>query len=85
MAWLKAQWQSLQNRPDVSWQRFKRGVMFFVASVLLLFAGAHYWIWLQILGLICLVIGLGYAAIGYIGILAYRLTLLKQKPFRNKQ
>lgn len=73
MKWLKNRWKRLQSRPDLSWRRFKLGVLLFAVSVMLVYAGAHYWIWLQVIGLVLLAFALSFAISGYVGILAYRL------------
>ena len=80
MEWFKNKWHQLQSRPDLSWRRFKLGVLLFAAAVMLLYAGAHYWIWLQAIGLVCLASGLGYAIAGYVGILAFRLGRFQRRP-----
>ncbi|WP_339772195.1 hypothetical protein [uncultured Paraglaciecola sp.] len=59
--------------PHKSWGRFKYGLGFFCIGVALVLLGANSWIWLQIPGLLALIIGCIYALYGYVGILAYRM------------
>jgi NhaP-type Na+/H+ or K+/H+ antiporter len=70
MNWL----QKLANQPDKRWAEFKLGLGIFVLGVILVLAGARWWIWLQIPGVLCLLVGSVIAAKGYLGILFYRLT-----------
>jgi hypothetical protein len=64
----------LASNPQKSWARFKIGLGFFVSGVILIFASPYIWLWLQIPALLCLILGGGFAIVGYGGILAYRLT-----------
>ncbi len=64
----------LGSTPHLSWARFKKGLGLFVAGVVLLYAGAAYWIWLQIPAIVVLTIGFGLAAYGYLGIFANRFA-----------
>lgn len=71
----KQNWlQRLGSQPSKSWARFKLGLVIFCIGAALVLLGAKYWLWLQVVGLIFLVAGIVPAAIGYAGILAYRLT-----------
>ncbi|WP_340677203.1 hypothetical protein [Paraglaciecola sp.] len=78
MNWL----QKLANQPDKRWAEFKLGLGIFVVGVMLILAGARWWIWLQIPALLFLLVGSLIAAKGYLGILVYRLTInfKKVKP-----
>lgn len=64
----------LGNDPHKSWADFKIGLGVFILGVVLILAGAQYWVWLQLPGLLALVIGFGYAAKGYIGIFSHRFS-----------
>lgn len=66
--------QRLANDPHQSWTKFKRGLGLFCIGAVLILLGAKYFIWLQIPGLFFLAIGLIFAIVGYVGILAHRLT-----------
>lgn len=70
----------LASQPQVSWQRFKRGLILFGLGVAFILSGAKWWVWLQIPGLGLLAIGIAYAAWGYAGLLAYRLTQAFNRP-----
>ena len=70
---LKKQLCKLVADPHKSWGRFKYGLGFFVAGVILILIGSQNCMWLQIPGLIGLGIGCVFALYGYIGILAYRM------------
>ncbi|UAA38883.1 hypothetical protein KIH87_00450 [Paraneptunicella aestuarii] len=74
---LKQLINKLAQSPDVSWKRFKIGLVCFALSVVLILVGAQSFVLLQIPGLILLVIGLLIAARGYIGIVCYRLSQFK--------
>ena len=65
-----------------SWAEFKLGLALFVVGVLLIFAGARFWVWLQIPGLLILAAGGLIAGKGYLGIFANRFaqTLNRTKP-----
>lgn len=71
---LKALLTRLGNDPQRSWVDFKIGLAIFVLAVILILAGARFFYWLQIPGLVCLVIALYYSAKGYIGIFAHRFS-----------
>lgn len=71
---LKALLTRLGKDPQKSWADFKIGLGIFVLAVILILAGARYYYWLQIPGLVCLVIALYYAAKGYAGICAHRFS-----------
>ena len=73
--WLRA----LASQPTQRWAEFKLGLGIFVCGVLLILAGARWWVWLQIPGLGCLLVGGLLAAKAYLGILIYRLTLNLKK------
>ncbi|KXI30158.1 hypothetical protein [Paraglaciecola hydrolytica] len=75
MKWL----QNFANQTDKRWAEFKFGLGIFVIGALLILAGARWWMYLQIPAVILLLIGGGYAAKGYFGILLYRLTSNFQK------
>lgn len=62
----------LGSDPLKSWANFKIGLMFFVCGAALIYAGLVLWIGLQIAGIIGLVIGSGFAFVGYVGIFANR-------------
>lgn len=64
----------LGSDPQLSWARFKKGLAFFVLGVVLLYAGALYWIWLQIPAVVLLSFGFITAAYGYLGIFANRFS-----------
>jgi hypothetical protein len=66
--------QRLANEPTKRWAEFKLGLGIFVLGVMAILAGAKYWIWLQIPGLLLLVIGSVIAGKGYLGILIFRLS-----------
>lgn len=70
--------------PHRSWASFKTGLGIFVAGVVLLLTGAAYWMWLQIPGVVCMVIGFFFVARGYVGIFANRfaqtLNRMPSKP-----
>ncbi len=71
----KQNWlQRLGSNPEKSWSRFKLGLVIFSAGAALILLGARYWVWLQVIGLLFLIAGTIPAAVGYAGILAYRLT-----------
>ncbi|MFQ3196379.1 MAG: hypothetical protein ACJAUL_001075 [Paraglaciecola sp.] len=70
----------LASNPQKSWTRFKIGLGFFVCGVILIFASRHLWIGWQIPALLFLALGVGFAIIGYGGILAYRLTSAFKPP-----
>ena len=79
----------LGSEPHLSWARFKKGLGLFVCGVVLLYAGAAFWIWLQIPALIILTIGFVLAAYGYLGIFANRfaqtLNNLNPRGAQDKQ
>ena len=62
----------LGNNPLKSWADFKIGLAVFVVGVVLIYAGAAYWIWLQIPAIIFLAAGVFFALKGYLGIFAHR-------------
>ncbi|MDP5029857.1 MAG: hypothetical protein NWQ54_08830 [Paraglaciecola sp.] len=64
------------------WTEFKLGLGIFTAGAILILVGAQDWIWLQVPGLLLLVVGGLVAARGYLGILVFRLTgsFNKAKP-----
>lgn len=64
----------LGSDPVKSWADFKIGFVVFVLGVALVYAGAAFWVWLQIPGIICLVIGGLFALKGYVGIFANRFS-----------
>ncbi|MGS2721080.1 hypothetical protein [Paraglaciecola aestuariivivens] len=66
--------QKLAKDPHTSWIQFKRGVGIFCIGAVGILLGAKYYYWLQIPGLLLLVIGSLYAIKGYFGILAYRMS-----------
>lgn len=74
--------QQYANQTDKRWAEFKLGLGIFVCGVLFILAGARWWVWLQIPGLGCLLIGALIAAKGYLGILLYRLffSVRRVKP-----
>lgn len=57
------------------WLQFKKGLLLFVVSVLLILAGYRWHALLQIPGLLLLFPALFFAIRGYYGILKYRLSL----------
>lgn len=63
---------------QLAWRRFKTGVACFTAGALLIFAG--YWSFplLQLPGLLLLLVGTGFAFVGYLGILRFRLSSFKK-------
>ncbi|MGJ8679791.1 hypothetical protein [Paraglaciecola sp.] len=64
----------LADNPNKSWARFKLGLGIFCVGAVLILLGARYWFWLQIPGLLLIAIGIIPAIIGYLGILAHRMT-----------
>lgn len=77
----KQNWfKRLADNPNQSWRRFTLGLGIFGVGAVLILLGAQYWFWLQIPGLLLLVIGLIPAAIGYFGILAHRMTAGFKRP-----
>lgn len=64
----------LGNDPIKSWTDFKIGLVIFVVGMALIYAGAAFWVWLQIPGVICLAIGGFFALKGYLGIFANRFS-----------
>lgn len=71
---LKRSFNNLASNPQKSWSQFKIGLAFFVFGGILIFVAQLSWLWLQLLGLLSLTLGCGIALVGYIGILAYRLS-----------
>ncbi len=65
----------LGQNPSRSWSRFKLGLAIFVVGAVLVLLGAYHWVWWQVPGLVCLAIGFSIAAVGYLGLLANRLTM----------
>ena len=65
--------EKLAADPIKSWANFKLGLGVFVIGGVLLLTGAQGPYWLQIPGLICIAIGLVFAAKGYAGIFVYRM------------
>lgn len=63
----------LAANPLASWQHFKRGLLLFALGAVGIYAGAYWWLWLQVPGLLLLTCGIGFAGWGYAGILAHRL------------
>lgn len=76
--------QRLANNPNKSWARFKLGLGIFCMGAVLILIGAKgdakYWFWLQVPGLILIAVGLVPAIIGYLGILAHRMTAGFKRP-----
>ena len=70
----------LGSNPHHSWSWFKRGLLWFVFGALLIVAGAEFWFWLQVPGMLLLAFGFGVAAYGYLGILASRFILSFPPP-----
>ena len=70
----------LARQPMLSWQRFKRGLILFGLGVALILSGAKWWVWLQLPGILMLGAGIAFAAWGYAGLLAYRLTQAFNRP-----
>jgi uncharacterized transporter YbjL len=70
----KALLTRLGNDPQKSWADFKIGLGLFLLAVILILAGARFFYWLQVPGLVCLVIALYYSAKGYVGIFAHRFS-----------
>lgn len=79
----------LGSDPHKSWSIFQKGLLVFVLGVCFTLAGAKWWVWLQIPGVIFLAIGLIIAARGYLGIFANRfsqtLNELGQSAAKDKQ
>jgi uncharacterized transporter YbjL len=71
---LKALLARLGNDPQKSWADFKIGLALFALAVILILTGARFFYWLQIPGLVFLIIALYYSAKGYVGICANRLS-----------
>lgn len=72
----------LGDNPQKSWANFKVGLGIFVVGSIFILAGSKFSYWLQIPGLVCLLIGGLLAAKGYLGIFANRFsrTLNSLKP-----
>ncbi|MFT4993585.1 MAG: hypothetical protein ACI965_000605 [Paraglaciecola sp.] len=70
---LKLWLEKLAANPNKSWANFKLGLGVFVIGVVLILAGRQSYYWLQIPGLMCITIGLVFAAKGYVGIFVYRM------------
>ena len=64
----------LGSDPLKSWADFKIGLVIFVVGVVFIYAGAAFWIWLQIPGIIFLAAGFFFALKGYLGIFANRFS-----------
>ncbi len=64
----------LGSNPNKSWADFKIGLVVFVAGVCFIYAGAAFWVWLQIPGVLLLAIGFLFALKGYLGIFANRFS-----------
>jgi thiol:disulfide interchange protein len=64
----------LGSDPHKSWSIFQKGLFVFVLGVCFTLAGAKWWIWLQIPGVVLLAVGLLIAAKGYLGIFANRFS-----------
>lgn len=62
-----------------SWQRFKVGLAIFVAGVVLLFSLSHVHLAFYYLSVGILLIGFGYAMLGYAGIFLQRFAFIKDK------
>lgn len=78
MNWL----QRLASDPTQRWTEFKLGLGIFVVGAIAILAGAKYWIWLQVPGVLLIALGGIIAAKGYAGILLFRLSssFNKSKP-----
>lgn len=76
----------LGNDPVKSWADFRIGFVIFVVGVALIYAGAAFWMWLQIPAIILLAVGFFFALKGYLGIIANRFsqTLNRLKPPDDK-
>ena len=79
---LKSLIYKLGQNPTKSWAEFKLGLFVFVVGVVLIFAGARFWIWLQIPAILLLAAGFLIAGKGYIGIFSNRFaqTLNRLSP-----
>ena len=64
----------LGSDPVKSWADFRIGLVIFVVGVALIYAGAAFWMWFQIPGIICLAAGIFFALKGYVGIFANRFS-----------
>jgi hypothetical protein len=71
---LKSWLDKLASDPSKSWANFKVGLGIFVIGVVLILTGSQSLYWIQIPGLICIAVGFAFAAKGYAGIFAYRMT-----------
>lgn len=70
----------------------KRSVRFFIAGALLFFlglmivyVGSAQWVWVQIPGVLLMVIGFVIAARGYVGIFANRVAFFRHQAKLNKE
>ncbi|XOV80136.1 MAG: hypothetical protein ACFHVJ_04070 [Aestuariibacter sp.] len=70
---------------QIAWRRFKTGIACFATGTALIFVGYWFMPLLQLPGLLVLAVGSGYAIVGYLGILRFRLSSLKKlkQPPRN--
>ena len=64
----------LGRTPSQSLRYFQIGAGLFALSLLLIFAGAYYWLGWQIIGLCISPLAISFAAWGYLGILANRIS-----------
>ena len=76
MNWLRR----FANQPTKHWAEFKLGLGIFALAALLILAGARYWMWLQIPGVVLLALAVLIAGRAYLGLLLYRLTSHMPRP-----
>jgi hypothetical protein len=72
------------NHPQQRWAEFKLGLVVFASGALLILLGSHYWLWLQLPGLLGITMGAVIAAKGYLGMLLYRLSVAV-KPHHSRK
>ncbi len=82
---LKSVIHRLGETPQRSLRCFQLGLLLFAISVGLIYGGAIHWIGWQMAGLVLLPVALCFAAWGYIGILANRLSHFFYRMEQNKK
>lgn len=75
----------LGSNPKRSVRFFVAGLVIFFAGILIIYVGAIKFHWLQLLGSGLLVVGIFTALKGYLGILANRLAFFRHQSQINRQ
>ena len=75
----------LGSSPQQSVKTFVFGLTIFASGMAIIYLALVTVLWLQIIGIVCIIIGLVVSARGYVGILANRIAYFRHQSFKNRE